>query len=36
MPFYYLTLFWAVLCFMVVLYVSRAPFGLALQGVRDT
>ncbi|MEM7021630.1 MAG: branched-chain amino acid ABC transporter permease [Pseudomonadota bacterium] len=34
-PFYYLTLFWAVLCFLVVLYVSRAPFGLALQGVRD-
>ncbi|MEL6424929.1 MAG: branched-chain amino acid ABC transporter permease, partial [Pseudomonadota bacterium] len=33
--FYYLTLFWAVLSFLVVLYVSRAPFGLALQGVRD-
>ncbi len=33
--FYYLTLFWAVLWFLVVLYVSRAPFGLALQGVRD-
>ncbi|MEO0912256.1 MAG: branched-chain amino acid ABC transporter permease [Pseudomonadota bacterium] len=34
-PFYYLTLFWATLSFLIVLYVSRAPFGLALQGVRD-
>ncbi|MEO9898646.1 MAG: branched-chain amino acid ABC transporter permease [Paracoccaceae bacterium] len=33
--FYYLTLFWAVLGYCAVLYVSRAPFGLALQGVRD-
>ena len=33
--FYYLALFWAVLSYAVVLYVSRAPFGLALQGVRD-
>lgn len=33
--FYYLTLFWAALCYLAVLYVSRAPFGLALQGVRD-
>jgi branched-chain amino acid transport system permease protein len=33
--FYYLTLFWAALSYFVVLYVSRAPFGLALQGVRD-
>ncbi|MEM6946151.1 MAG: branched-chain amino acid ABC transporter permease, partial [Pseudomonadota bacterium] len=33
--FYYLTLFWATACFLAVLYVSRAPFGLALQGVRD-
>ncbi|MFT7596444.1 MAG: branched-chain amino acid transport system permease protein [Paracoccaceae bacterium] len=33
--FYYLTLFWAVLCYLAVLYVSRSPFGLALQGVRD-
>ena len=32
---YYLTLFWAVLSYIVVLYISRAPFGLALQGVRD-
>ncbi|MEP0944234.1 MAG: branched-chain amino acid ABC transporter permease [Rhizobiaceae bacterium] len=34
-PFYYLTLFWATLSFLIVSYVSRSPFGLALQGVRD-
>ncbi|MEM6547921.1 MAG: branched-chain amino acid ABC transporter permease [Pseudomonadota bacterium] len=34
-PFYYLTLFWAFVAYCAVLYVSRAPFGLALQGVRD-
>jgi branched-chain amino acid transport system permease protein len=34
-PFYYLTLFWAAASYFVVLYVSRSPFGLALQGVRD-
>ncbi|MEP4767553.1 MAG: branched-chain amino acid ABC transporter permease [Roseibium sp.] len=33
--FYYLTLFWAVAGYSLVLYISRAPFGLALQGVRD-
>jgi branched-chain amino acid transport system permease protein len=33
--FYYLTLFWAVLSYLAVLYVSRSPFGLALQGIRD-
>ncbi|MEL6477958.1 MAG: branched-chain amino acid ABC transporter permease, partial [Pseudomonadota bacterium] len=33
--FYYLCLFWAAICYFAVLYVSRAPFGLALQGVRD-
>ncbi|MEM9045226.1 MAG: branched-chain amino acid ABC transporter permease [Pseudomonadota bacterium] len=33
--YYYLTLFWALLSFLAVLYLSRAPFGLALQGVRD-
>lgn len=33
--FYYLTLFWATVSYVVVLYVSRSPFGLALQGVRD-
>ncbi len=35
MPLYYLILFFAALSYMAVLYVSRAPFGLALQGVRD-
>ena len=34
-PLYYLILFFAALSYIVVLYVSRAPFGLALQGVRD-
>jgi branched-chain amino acid transport system permease protein len=34
-PFYYLILFWAVAAYLTVVYVSRAPFGLALQGIRD-
>jgi len=34
-PFYYLTLGVAALCYFAVQYLSRAPFGLALQGVRD-
>ena len=34
-PFYYLTLFCAAASFLAVRYVARAPFGLALQGVRD-
>ncbi len=34
-PFYYLTLALAALCWLAVSYVSRSPFGLALQGVRD-
>jgi branched-chain amino acid transport system permease protein len=34
-PFYYLILVVAALCYAAVSYVSRAPFGLALQGVRD-
>lgn len=33
--FYYLTLGCAVLAYAAVVYVSRSPFGLALQGVRD-
>ncbi len=33
--FYYLALFWAAASYLAVLYVSRSPFGLALQGVRD-
>jgi branched-chain amino acid transport system permease protein len=35
MPFYYLVLFWAALAYAAVVYVARAPFGLALQGIRD-
>jgi branched-chain amino acid transport system permease protein len=34
-PFYYLTLFWAAIAYLAVIYVSRSPFGLALQGTRD-
>ncbi|MEO0359766.1 MAG: branched-chain amino acid ABC transporter permease [Pseudomonadota bacterium] len=33
--FYYLAFFWAAVAYFAVLYLSRAPFGLALQGVRD-
>ena len=33
--FYYLALFWAAAFYLLVLYVARAPFGLALQGLRD-
>ncbi len=33
--FYYLSLACAVLSFLAVVYVSRSPFGLALQGIRD-
>jgi branched-chain amino acid transport system permease protein len=34
-PFYYLCLVCAALAYFAVLYVSRAPFGLSLQGTRD-
>jgi len=34
-PFYYLSASCAVLSYLAVVYVSRSPFGLALQGVRD-
>ncbi len=34
-PFYYLVLGVAALCYLAVVYLSRAPFGLALQGIRD-
>lgn len=34
-PFYYLTLFWALAGYFLVKYVARAPFGIALQGTRD-
>jgi branched-chain amino acid transport system permease protein len=33
--FYYLCLFWAAAAYFGVVYVARAPFGLALQGTRD-
>ena len=33
--FYYLSLGGAAICYAAVAYVSRSPFGLALQGVRD-
>jgi branched-chain amino acid transport system permease protein len=34
-PFYYLSLFCATVAYFAVVYVSRSPFGLALQGIRD-
>jgi branched-chain amino acid transport system permease protein len=34
-PFYYLALFWALAGYLFVAYLSRAPFGVALQGIRD-
>jgi branched-chain amino acid transport system permease protein len=34
-PFYYVILGVAALCYFAVLYLSRTPFGLALQGLRD-
>lgn len=34
-PFYYLILVCAALAYAAVVYVSRSPFGLALQGIRD-
>jgi branched-chain amino acid transport system permease protein len=34
-PFYYIVLAVAALCYFAAEYISRAPFGLALQGVRD-
>lgn len=33
--FYYLSLVLAFLAYLLVLYVARSPFGLALQGIRD-
>jgi branched-chain amino acid transport system permease protein len=35
LPLYYLIFFFAALSYIAVVYISRAPFGLALQGVRD-
>jgi branched-chain amino acid transport system permease protein len=34
-PFYYLALFWALAGYLFVAYLLRAPFGIALQGIRD-
>ena len=35
LPFYYLTLFWSLAGYFFVKYLLRAPFGIALQGIRD-
>jgi len=35
LPFYYLALFWALAGYFCVAYLLRAPFGVALQGIRD-
>ena len=35
LPFYYLALFWALAGYFSVAYLLRAPFGVALQGIRD-
>ena len=34
-PFYYLVLFWSLAGYLLVKYLLRAPFGIALQGIRD-
>ena len=34
-PFYFLVLFWALAAYVLVRYVVRTPFGIALQGIRD-
>ncbi|MEO8667129.1 MAG: branched-chain amino acid ABC transporter permease [Bauldia sp.] len=35
LPFYYLALFVAAVFYLAVVYIARAPFGLALQAIRD-
>ncbi|HYF57975.1 MAG TPA: branched-chain amino acid ABC transporter permease [Burkholderiaceae bacterium] len=35
LPFYHLTLFWALAGYFFVKHLARTPFGVALQGVRD-
>jgi len=35
LPFYYLALFWSLAGYLFVAYLLRAPFGMALQGIRD-
>ncbi len=34
-PFYFLVLFWSLASYFLVKYLIRAPFGIALQGIRD-
>jgi branched-chain amino acid transport system permease protein len=34
-PFYFLSAFWALAAYCFIKYLLRAPFGMALQGVRD-
>jgi branched-chain amino acid transport system permease protein len=34
-PFYFLCLFWALAGYFLLRYIVRAPFGIALQGIRD-
>jgi branched-chain amino acid transport system permease protein len=34
-PYYYLALFWALAGYFLIKYLLRAPFGMALQGVRE-
>jgi branched-chain amino acid transport system permease protein len=34
-PFYYLALFWSLAGYFFVKYLLRAPFGIAMQGIRD-
>lgn len=34
-PYYFLALFWALTSYLSIKYLLRAPFGVALQGVRD-
>jgi len=35
LPYYFLTLFWSMAGYFLVRYIVRAPFGIALQGIRD-
>ena len=35
LPFYYLVLFWSLAGYLFVKYLVRAPFGVAMQGIRD-
>ncbi len=34
-PYFYLTASVAAVCYALVMYITRAPFGMALQGIRD-